>query len=439
MKTESTVEQVVAAGLCTQCGWCAMVCPAQAIALHETPAGQQFPRICAEACTSCGFCFSVCSGWNNVLRGMDGEADPFRGAVLAAFCGHAADPATRAGSQSGGLVSALIEHQLASGAIQGAVLASMPADGSLRPVAVLARDRDAVLRAGGSKYCPIRFEPSLATEVLEARQIAAVGISCQVQTLRNMEQQLPPWRKRLGLVIGLFCDRTMSTLAIDMLCRTAGCPAPEAVSFAWRSKERHGWPGEVRVEDRQGRGHFLPSRERIRLKDVLTPARCRVCFDKMNVWADISVGDPHGINSDREGHSVVLARNARGLEALRRAEADGAVRLEPLEQEKIFTAQKVEQRRMSCALYTAAWEKMGRRRPALPFAGSMPPAPAGRAVRGTEWELRQTARLAEAETTEAALGEAQRQLLAEQAAGGTVLKRARRLAGKYRRRLIGGR
>ena len=42
--------------LCTRCGSCAGVCPADAIALDE----RGFPRLIADRCTACGQCVDAC-------------------------------------------------------------------------------------------------------------------------------------------------------------------------------------------------------------------------------------------------------------------------------------------------------------------------------------------------------------------------------------------
>ena len=331
-----TIEWVVEAGLCTQCGWCVPNCPTQAIVQRETPSGFLFPRVQADKCTLCGLCDRICSGWHIEKQIQDQKSDPFKGPVLGAFCGYATDPAVRSNSQSGGVVSALLCYQLESGCIDGALVSRMPRDGSLRPFASLTRNSDEVLSAAGSKYCPVHLGTELRRDMKNTESITVVGTSCQIQTIRNAQVHLKERQKNIRLTIGLFCDRILSRLTIDQLCEKAGCAPADVTDFHYRSKARRGWPGEVRIEEKTGQEHFLAAEERIRTKDAFTPARCRVCFDKMNVLADIAVGDAYGLRTDKQGYSVILARTERGKDALEAAQSAGVLVLEPVESEAVF-------------------------------------------------------------------------------------------------------
>jgi len=48
MTTEKTIQPVVEEGLCTQCGWCVMLCPEAAIVQRETPVGYLLPQIISD-------------------------------------------------------------------------------------------------------------------------------------------------------------------------------------------------------------------------------------------------------------------------------------------------------------------------------------------------------------------------------------------------------
>jgi coenzyme F420 hydrogenase subunit beta len=428
---KKTIEWIVEAGLCTQCGWCVPNCPTQAIVQCETPSGYLFPRVEADKCTLCGLCGSICSGWHLENGIQDEKSDSFKGPVLGAFCGYATEPEIRSKSQSGGIVSALLCYQLESGCIDRALVAKMPRDGSLRPFALFAKTPDEVLSAGGSKYCPIHFGPELCLDLKNTVSITIVGISCQIQTIRNVQARLKKKQERIGLTIGLFCDRILSHLAIDQLCEKVGCAMEDAADFHYRSKERNGWPGEVRIEEHGGQKHFLVAQERIRIKDTFTPARCRVCFDKMNVLSDIAVGDAYGLRNDKRGYSVVLARTQRGLDVLRRAQEAGYIVLEAVESEAVFRGQKTAVKRRDWSAYTAAWESMGRVTPNFGLSSHYrSEANSRRTLKQKKIKLLRSERLATQPSRELALEEARHQLVMQRVSGWFSWKRLRKHVGK---------
>ena len=426
-RKKQTIEWVVEGGLCTQCGWCVPNCPTQAIVQCETPSGYLFPRVEADKCTLCGLCDSICSGWHLAAGIRDQKNDSFKGPVLGAFCGYATDSEVRSRSQSGGIVSALLCYQLESGCIDRALVSRMPRDGSLRPFASFARTSDQVLSAGGSKYCPIHFGSELRWDMKNSESISIVGTSCQIQTIRNAQARLKEKQRRVWLTIGLFCDRILSHLAIDQLCEKAGCAMADVADFHYRSKERRGWPGEVRIEEKSGQEHFLPAQERIRTKDTFTPARCRVCFDKMNVLADIAVGDAYGLRTDKRGYSVILARTEKGADALEAAENAGLIVLEPVESEAVFRGQKIAAKRQDWAIYTAAWAGLGRTAPHFHLSShNSPRSKSARALKQKKGELLRAERLAIQPTRDLALKEARRQLAMQRLSGWFSWRRLRR-------------
>jgi len=70
--------------------------------------------------------------------------------------------------------------------------------------------------------------------------------------------------------------------------------------------------------------------------------RCRLCPDSTGEFADISCGDPwyRNIEPGDPGRSLVIARNEKGADIVRRAIAAGYLVLEPVKSEVIALSQK---------------------------------------------------------------------------------------------------
>ena len=111
-----------------------------------------------------------------------------------------------------------------------------------------------------------------------------------------------------------------------------------------------------------GVSESLPSSERMGIKDFFTPARCRICFDKMNVFADITVGDPWGIDGyDRiKGESVAIIRTEVGRGVFQSALKSSALTAREIAYDDVLVGQKIEQKRSQWQGYVDAWKNLGR-------------------------------------------------------------------------------
>lgn len=353
----NSIKGVVEQYLCTQCGTCVSVCPSEAIEMQETPSGMLTPLIQEEKCVRCGECLELCPGLAVEMK-LPKHVDPFRGEVCAAYVGYACDHLVRSTGQSGGVVSALLIYLLESGQIDAALVTAMPADGSLRPAPMIVKKRSDILAAQGSKYCPAATN-SVLKDITFDDHIATVGIPCQIQGIHKLAQEKNALTRNINFKIGLFCDRTLLYTCIDMMAEKAEVDRAGIAGLRYRSKTRNGWPGEVCFQLNSGHNRYFPSSLRILLKDYFTPPRCRLCFDKMNILSDISIGDAYGISEGPKGDSVVIARNDKAVSIINDACNSGFLKLRQIDAESIFKAQNIEQRRSDFTAYLNLWRKMG--------------------------------------------------------------------------------
>lgn len=358
-----TVAGVAEAYLCCSCGACRVVCPENAILFEETSGGYCFPVINDELCTKCGKCLRSCAG---IILAADLPDDPFAGEALGSWIGKAADDVVYEGSQSGGGVTAILLALMAEGKIEGAATVTMEAGTPPRPVVRIARTREEILAAQGSKYCPTPVLAALKDLSVESGPIALVGLACHVHGLHNMFEEFPELRRKVSPVIGLVCERILTYGAIDYFFHRSGMEDEKSFSLRYKSKEWRGYPGDIRICSEDNDTIFLPNRERMRIKDYFTPARCRLCFDKMNVLADVTAGDPWGLPEvDRKrGESTLIARTPAGLEAVLMAVDNGHLLLREVSYDRILDGQQIDKKRREFAGYCAAWNYMLRPLPA---------------------------------------------------------------------------
>jgi len=362
----SNVSTVADEYLCNSCGACYASCSQGAIRYTETSGGYLFPEIDNSACVSCGLCHKVCPG---VHLGETLQAqipiDPFVGNILSCEVGRAVDEKIYVNSQSGGVTTAILAHLFDVGKITAAIVAVMRESTPPRGDVVLVRSADELLMAQKSKYTPIPILKALRGQGFDG-PIALSGLPCHIHGLHNLIDTLPGLSSLEVFKIGLVCDRIMTSAAIDYM---GSCATRKPIkSLVYRDKQRPSYPGNPVVKTAGEDQIVLKASLRMAIKDFFTPARCRLCFDKLNVFADVVLGDPHGIQDvDRmHGETLVLGRTEKGHKLIDSAKEAGSIVLRKTPVDAAIKGQGIEKKRLEWAGYMDAWDGMGRTRPHYP-------------------------------------------------------------------------
>jgi coenzyme F420 hydrogenase subunit beta len=368
MKSQPDISPVVAAHLCHSCGACAASCGSGAIQFTESASGYLLPKINSEICTHCGLCYHVCSGHHFGVSLNDKiPHDPFVGEILSCEVGRATAPDIYRNSQSGGVVTALLAHLLESQQIALAIVAVMKEQTPPRGDVLIARTPDELFRAQKSKYTPIPLLRVLPQIKSETSPMAMVGLPCHIHSLHNLCDTFPWLAEKKIITIGLLCSRNMTAKAIDFIAQQA--TRVPIKQFVFRDKSKPAYPGHPYAVTTRNKAFSLDKSVRMAAKDIFTPLRCRLCFDKMNVFADIACGDPHGLQDiDRVGgETLTLSRTERGQAVVEHAKQAQAVALRPCNLKASLKGQGIDKKRKEFSAYMAAWKAMGRHVPCYPF------------------------------------------------------------------------
>lgn len=373
------IEDVPAFGLCTGCGTCAGVCPSEAITMVCDKKGMVIPQVNREQCTECGLCLQVCPGYElsfahltQTLFGTQPEnvaIGPYR----ALYAGHATNPELRKRTQSGGMISALLNFMLKQGMIDGAVVTRWKADDPLVTETFIASTQKDVLSAALSKYIPVPVNEIFAELSRRKGRYAFVGTPCQIHGIRKAEALLPWLREKIALHIGLHCLGVFNKhFPKDMLVRM-GVERKELKHFIFRSKQPWGWPCHMHIEALDGRRWNIPGKySRLATRPYYTPYRCSLCFDKLNELADITFGDcriprHYGVKKladayrpDNLGKSDVIIRTEQGENALKAAIDHGVVDVDPSTPDEIVTTTKVIEKKLGVNSYSLKARIRGR-------------------------------------------------------------------------------
>lgn len=328
--------------VCCGCGACVGACKRSAVSMTRNAAGYIVPSIDESNCSHCGICMRTCPSFcGNKLTTY--SENPFVGEYIDGYIGHAQNVRYRANGQSGGVVSAILSHLFKTRSIDGAIVNVF--DKSInRNVPELITNIDDLHRSFGSYYA----QSSVVELILKHREkrLAVVTLGCQTQALKLFFQNISPQMADV-FIIGLFCAGNYSGDYIDDLISASHIEPKTIDEFRFRYKDldKVPWPGKVMVASRDERV-ILPSHRRTLVKRLYEVPRCRFCYDQLNVFADISIGDPWGVVRDDNslGNSVFITRTQKGEDVIKSAIEIGEIVAKKCKVEDIVTGQTVNTR-----------------------------------------------------------------------------------------------
>lgn len=365
-KRREDITNIVNQHLCHSCGSCFTACGHDSISYHTTVGGYLFPEINYDTCTNCGLCYDVCPGdhFTDYLKKQT-PTDPFVGDIVSVYVGKATNERIYKNSQSGGVVTALLKYLLESGQISAAIVTSLNTESSSYSEAKIVTSVEELIQAQKSKYIPTNITSLMQKIEKIDGTIAIVGLSCHMHGLENLLTIKRKLKNKI-IKIGLICDRVMTSASVDFLSQQM---TDEKISdFVFRDTLNTPYPGDITISTEKNKFIKLDKKSRMIMKDYFTPARCLLCFDKMNTYADIVIGDPHGIEDVNRifGESLVIIRNKKAKEIVDNAITSNDIVLRSAVADDVIKGQKIEAKRKKWNAHYKAWEVLGYDMPNYP-------------------------------------------------------------------------
>lgn len=312
---EQLRSEVLEGGWCVSCGACVELCP------YIKAVGDRVAVI--HTCgLSDGNCYRVCprtpTDYEALASVLNISNDDLALGGYRELCqARATDPECRGPGQYGGVVTALATLALEEGAAGGVLLTG---SGGLEPHWTIARSRQEVIAAAGSKYgvCPGLSGLNQALRQ-EQKGIAVVGRPCQVTALRKMKQySTVEGRDSIGFILGLFCFwgldyRFYRALRDDQgvgYIRRADIPKDSGLTL---DTDR----GQLTLTLEETRSYIREG--------------CYSCLDPTAQLADLSVGSTE---SD-PGWCTLLARTDSGEELVQKGRQTGMIETRPAPEEAV--------------------------------------------------------------------------------------------------------
>lgn len=360
------VAEVVAAGLCSQCGACEAACPHRIVTIRRDADYRFRPHIdgsCPCPDDRPNLCVSICPGvhedpgqWRDHRFAAASVEEWLAGPVDSVWVGHALDPAVRSRGTSGGAVTALLIHLLETGEIDGALVVGPTGDDPMQHRIHVARSRAEIEAAWGSKYYPMPIARHFRELVVQPGRYAVVLLGCHMRALRMLESYSKRLQASVVLRIGLICGYCSGFKAtVDEALEQGFQDMYEVARVDYREGP---WPGNVRLAGRDGRETRRLIYRFLERLPFTTNHRCMICSDLFNETADVVFGDAwlKGLTSRRDdGWSIVAARNAAASEHLRRAARAGVLHLKNADVPLLIKSQEMPLRYKKTALGVRYW------------------------------------------------------------------------------------
>jgi len=301
------MKEIIRAGICTECGTCAAVCPV----LEWDPIAAQ-PKLIGK-CTGCGICYNQCP------RTI---TDPIQlmGEFKTGYVANTNIPEV-IGGQDGGTVTSLLCYLFDEHLIDAAIVTMKDPNNPWHPIAQIITTKEDAIKSSGSIYSHSQTVEALMDAIRQDyRSIAFVGTPCNIDAVEKMMSSpagmLKYFMRAHVLKIGLFCMDSF---------------APEAL-YPFFEKDGIDLNKVTKMDINKGKFHIYYDPEgeptksyTIKQLDKFKSSSCNFCIDLSAENADISVGS---VGSGPKKNTV-FARTGIGAEIIEDASKKGYLTVEP--------------------------------------------------------------------------------------------------------------
>jgi coenzyme F420-reducing hydrogenase beta subunit len=296
--------------------------------------------------------------------------DEHIGRFCAAYVGHAADDALRAGGSSGGMVTWVAAELLRRGWADAVVHVAPPPVGDPDPRLFryqISRSEDEVRRGSRSRYYPIELSGVVASMRATPGRYAVIGIPCFIKAIRLLSKEDAVLRNRVAFTLGLFCGHMKSARMVESFAWQMRVDPGEVAAIDFRLKDAQRPASWYRAELTLGDGRRV-AEDWWQFADgdwgagfFQSPA-CNYCDDVVAETADIAFGDAwvEPYSSDGRGTNVVIVRSQQLDGIIRAGVETGRLNLEEVDSDFVLRTQEAgfRQRREGLA-YRLSWRRRG--------------------------------------------------------------------------------
>lgn len=307
----NNIKQVVQKNLCIECGICKSICQYKCINIVRN--GYNYNPQINNECINCGLCLKTCP-INNITDydNLKDIKDNILGNYYQILCAKTKDNFILENAASGGVITQIITELLKKDKYDCAFLV----DGYNYDEQLKTKyfDKNSnFISTQKSRYLTICHSDSCKYILNNPnKKVIFVATGCVISAILNFIK-LKKLNRDNYLLLGLFCDKTMNYGVVEYFKQHPVSKNKEIKNLFFKTKKAGGWPGNVRIEYKNGIYIDLPSTVRSEVKDFFILERCLYCLDKLNKNADISFGDNYiPMYNDPKGASSIVIRTDIG-------------------------------------------------------------------------------------------------------------------------------
>lgn len=343
----NNVNNVVKENLCIGCGICKNLCKFSAIN-YSRKDGIYQPTIDENKCVNCGLCLKCCPSKGIDIKKVYKEStipkNLYIGNYKRLYNVKTKSTEILNKSTSGGFITTSVKYLLDKNIYDSVFLVDTYNYSSKVETQRITKSED-LKNTPKSRYIPVSHE-KLISYILENRKekIIIIGTSCFITGFKKV-CDLYKLNKDNYLLLGLFCDKTMNLNVFNYFEKKYG-RGKKLKDLLFRDKEDDGWPGNVKLVWENNEISFLKKEERMKVKEYFCPEKCLYCLDKLNQFADISIGDNYSSHlEEKEGWNSIIIRTEKGQKIFNEIKEEFYI--EELDFGKLCVSQHIQQRKQN--------------------------------------------------------------------------------------------
>jgi len=342
-----SIEQVVKAGLCIGCGLCESVSQ-QRVSMRMTPEGTLRPApVAAFKPADEQLLLSICPGIHikprqapdlvKVTGDADGEMallqDEIWGEYSSMQYAWATSPEIRYKGSTGGVLTALGQHLLASHQVAFVYHVKADPQAPIQSIATFSTTADEVLTGTGSRYGPVAPLTGLLRALDRKEPFAIIAKPCDLSAIHNYAAHDERVNQLVTHRLTMVCGGQSTEQKSHDVLREAEIEAKQVTLYRHRG---YGNPGPTRIESTRGEGNSRRTLE-ITYQELWKDegswgieSRCKLCPDALGEASDVAAADawPGGSpDGEDEGFNGIVVRTIAGEQLIRTAVAAGALTL----------------------------------------------------------------------------------------------------------------
>ena len=344
---KKNIAKTVRDSLCLGCGACEDICPKGCIRIKKERTN--YPVIDDTLCIECGRCLKACPGLGvrinerakSLFAAPETRENVYLGRYIDCYKGYSTDYDIRYHSASGGCLSQFLIWLLEKGIIDGAVITKFRDDAPMTPQTYIARTKEEIVSGRSSKYCVVSINGALKEIKEKEGRYVVVGLPCHIHAVRKCMDVDKQLRERITGCFAIYCSSNKTMDSQRYLLYRYGVDKDKLKRFAYRD---NGCLGSMYFRDEKGENLVEPIYYLdyyLGMRAFFSVPRCGLCNDFFGELADISFGD---LNRGREdddpiGVNSLIARSGQWGRLLKQCAEEGALHLEPIDEEAMTAAQ----------------------------------------------------------------------------------------------------